>query len=100
MAYHVSLTARAERDLENLFGSINAAGSPAALRWFLRLQDAILALAESPYMGKAMREDATAREMIYGRKPHFYRIVYEVVESSQVVEVLTVWHGRRLPPRR
>ena len=100
MAYRVNLTARAERDLESIFGYINAVHSAAALRWFLRLQKTILSLADAPRLGKVTREDATAREVIYGRKPHHYRIVYEIVEAGQIVNVLTVWHGRRLPPGR
>jgi len=36
-----------------------------------------------------------ARHLLYGGKPHVYRIVF-VVENGTVY-VLHVWHGRRQP---
>src|SRR5436305_13048251 len=48
MAYLVSITSRAERDLTQLYSQINAENSSAALKWYLGLKEAILSLEEHP----------------------------------------------------
>lgn len=100
MAWHVELTARVLRELDILYGAINASDSAGAARWFARLEDTIALLATSPRMGKPTREDASVREIIYGNKPHFYRVLYELDHSSKRVYVLSIRHGRRLPETR
>lgn len=35
------------------------------------------------------------RHLLYGRKPHVYRVIYEIDESSCTVWVLTIRHGSR-----
>ncbi|MDQ2926454.1 MAG: type II toxin-antitoxin system RelE/ParE family toxin, partial [Acidobacteriota bacterium] len=69
MAYRVNLTDRANRDLDNLYGFIDATESVAAARWFSRLEDMIDSLATAPRMGKVTHEDKDVREVIYGNKP-------------------------------
>jgi hypothetical protein len=44
MAYHVSLTTRAQRDLAHLYGEIDSENSDAALKWYRGLKEAILSL--------------------------------------------------------
>ncbi len=48
MAYLVNLTARAERDLAQLYRQINAEDSDAALKWYRGFKEAILSLEEQP----------------------------------------------------
>ena len=48
MAYVVSITSRAERDLAHLYEEINAEYSDAALKWYRGLRGAILSLEEQP----------------------------------------------------
>jgi hypothetical protein len=48
MAYLVSITSRAERDLAHLYREINADHSDAALKWYLGLKEAILTLEVQP----------------------------------------------------
>ncbi len=98
MVYRVNLTDRASRDLDNIYGFINAMESAAAARWFSRLEDTIASLETAPRMGKVTREDKDVREVIYGNKPHFYRILYEIDESARRINILTIWHGKRNPP--
>ncbi|HZL25815.1 MAG TPA: type II toxin-antitoxin system RelE/ParE family toxin [Acidobacteriaceae bacterium] len=98
MVYLVNLTDRAARDLDIIYGFINVPGSAGAARWFSRLQSTISLLAAAPHMGKVTREDKAVREVIYGKKPHQYRILYEIIEDEHRIDVLTIWHGRRRPP--
>ena len=99
MTYRVDFTRRAHRDLDTLYGHISAAGSPGAAKWFNRLQETVSLLETTPLMGKVTREDADAREIIYGNKPHLYRIIYRVRERERRIVIVTIRHGRQLPPR-
>ena len=95
MAYRISFTRRAVRDLDQLYDSINAPGSEAAVRWFLKLQDAISLLASTPLMGMVTHEGASRRQLIYGNKPHFYRVIYKVDDDARLVTILQIRHGKR-----
>ena len=35
------------------------------------------------------------RQLLYGKEPHVYRVIYEVDEGRQAVLVLTLRHGVR-----
>ena len=35
------------------------------------------------------------RHLLYGKKPHVYRVIYEIEEQRQTVWVLTIRHGAR-----
>lgn len=98
MAWRVELTTRVLRELDTLYYAINTPESAGAERWFAGLEDTIALLASSPRMGKPTREDPTARELIYGNTPHFYRVIYELDEPTSTVYILSIRHGRRLPP--
>jgi plasmid stabilization system protein ParE len=99
MAYLVEFAARAVRDLETLYVEKNAAESNAAARWYNGLEQAVYALALYPYrchiVPEARRAKRKLRHLLYGNKPHVYRVIYEVDEKRQVVWVLTIRHGAR-----
>lgn len=95
MAYLVSFTARAERDFLSLYQEIDAENSDAALRWYLGLSDAILSLEEMPNRCPATPERAELRHLLYGHKPHVYRVIYRVLDKPKRVEVLHIRHGAR-----
>jgi plasmid stabilization system protein ParE len=97
MPYRVSFARRAALDLDQLYNSINAPDSQAAVRWFLKLEETIKLLAFTPRMGAVTRENPSRRQLIYGNKPHLYRVIYKVDDSAQTVTVLQIRHGRRLP---
>jgi toxin ParE1/3/4 len=99
MAYLVSITSRAERDLAHLYSQINAESSGAALRWYLGLKEAILSLEEHPRRCPAIRTKDKLRHLLYGRKPHIYRVIYRVLEKQNRVEVLHIRHGARRKPK-
>jgi toxin ParE1/3/4 len=99
MTYRVEFTARASRDLESLYEEKNAAESRAAARWFNGLEEAVGALASFPYRCPAAPEARKTirklRHLLYGKKPHVYRVIYEVDERRQTVSVLHIRHGAR-----
>jgi toxin ParE1/3/4 len=99
MAYLVEFSARAVRDLEVLYVEKNAAESHTAARWYNGLEKAVEALkvypdrcARAPETRKLKRE---LRQLLYGKKPHVYRVIYELDEDRHEVWVLTIYHGAR-----
>jgi toxin ParE1/3/4 len=99
MAYLVSITRRAERDLADLYHEIHAQHSGAAMEWYRGLKRAILSLESHPSRCPVTRKRDKLRHLLYGRKPHVYRVIFRVVERQKRVEILHVRHGarRKLP---
>ena len=95
MAYLVNVTLRAERDLALVFDAINAEHSDAALKWYWGLKEAILSLEEQPNRCPETPENARLRNLLYGNKPHIYRVIYRVSEKPKQVDVLHIRHGAR-----
>jgi plasmid stabilization system protein ParE len=101
MAYQVRLTPRALRDLERIYQHIEAEVSAQAFTWFNGLEAAITSLEQHPNRGPRTPEDKTLRHLLYGKKPHIYRIIYEVEGRTHTVNVLHIRHGAREKlPRR
>ena len=99
MAYRVELTARAARDLELIYLEKDAAESQAAARWYNRLEEVVSALGRYPYRCPAAPESRKMKRklwhLLYGKKPHVYRVIYEIDEQQQTVWVLTIRHAAR-----
>ena len=95
MAYLVNITSRAQRDLAHLYKEINAAHSDAALKWYRGLREAILSLEKQPNRCPVTREKDDLRHLLYGHKPHIYRVIYRVLARQKHVEVLHMRHGAR-----
>src|ERR1700730_10722872 len=95
MAYVVSISCRAERDLRILYEEINAEFSNAALKWYWGLKEAILSLEEQPNRCPVTRKKGELRHLLHGNKPHIYRVIYRVLERHKRVEVLHIRHGAR-----
>jgi plasmid stabilization system protein ParE len=97
MAYLVNFTERAERDFATLYEEIDAGDSDAASKWYKGLKRAILSLEKLPYRCPVTREKDQIRHLLYGRKPHIYRVLYRVLETRQQIEVLHIRHhaGRK-----
>jgi toxin ParE1/3/4 len=89
----------APRDLETLYLEKNAAESQASSRWYNGLEEAVYALASypdrCPVAPEARKLRRELRHLLYGKKPHDYRVIYEVDERRQTVWILTVRHGAR-----
>lgn len=100
MAYVVRIASRAERDLVSLYDEINASDSSAAQQWYESLKHAILSLAARPNRCPITPEDKKLRHLLYGRKPHIYRVIYRVNDRQKQVDVLHIRHGARRSFRR
>ena len=95
MAYRVNITARAERDFTCLFERIHAEHSDAAMMWYRGLKVAVLSLEKLPHRCPVIRKKDQLSHLLYGRKPHVYRVIYRVLENKKQVDVLHIRHGAR-----
>ncbi len=100
MAFRVRTTARAKRDLDDILTwLLSQEAGEAGLRWLQGLRETVATLADSPKRCALAPENAVfpfeVRQLLYGRKPHAYRIIFTIEENT--VFVLHVRHGRRQP---
>ena len=95
MKYRVRLTSRALRDMEAIYNFVEADDSRHAFAWFNRLAEAIYTLERFPDRGPAIPENKRLRHLLFGKKPHIYRIIYAVDKRNHVVNVLHIRHGVR-----
>jgi toxin ParE1/3/4 len=93
VAYRVNLAQRAERDLDLLFQAIEAEQSTAAFKWYQELKRAILSLQENPLRCPITPESKSLRHLLFGKKPHIYRVVYRVMQGTKTVHVIHIRHG-------
>ena len=84
---------RALRDLEDIYNHIHAADSKAAFRWFNGLNSAILSLEKNPERGTVTLESKQHRHLLYGKKPHSYRIIYTFEIDNHAVNIIHLRHG-------
>jgi toxin ParE1/3/4 len=95
MPYLVSTSAQAERDIEGIFSFIQADTSDRAADWFNGLLATIRTLGEMPQRCPPIPEDPEFRHLLYGKKPHIYRVIFGIDEAARVVTVFSVRHGAR-----
>ena len=99
LTYRVELARRAARDLASLYEEKHADEFDAAARWFNGLEKAVGTLENLPRRCPAAPESRKTgrqlRHLLYGRKPHVYRVIFEIDETQKVVRVLTIRHGAR-----
>ena len=97
MTYEVRLSSQAVRDLRSLYKEKQAETSQHAATWFRGLEEAIFSLEKSPHRGVLTPEDKSLRHLLYGNRPHIYRVIYSIDESSQRVNIAQIRHGARQP---
>jgi toxin ParE1/3/4 len=90
MAYHVDVTVRALRDLALIYRRIEAGASAQAARWFDGLEEAIFSLEEYPTRGPLTPENPALRQLLYGKKPYVYRIIYKIEQDTSTVRVVHI----------
>ena len=100
MAYEVRFARRAIRDLDSIYEAINAESSDAAESWFRGLEAEILSLETLPYRCAITPERETVRHLLYGNKPHVYRVLFTIDEEAKVVHVAQIRDGARHPLKR
>jgi plasmid stabilization system protein ParE len=71
--------------------------SQAAANWFNGLEDQIQSLANFASRGTLTEYDPNLHFVLYGNKPHIYRILYRIDEPSQSVAIRHIRHGARKP---
>jgi plasmid stabilization system protein ParE len=98
MAFRVEITPQAEEDANAILGwLLSQHAGETGLRWFLRLEEAIASLADLPRRCELAPESTSVpfeiRQLLYGKKPHVYRILFTI--DRDTVYVLRIRHGRR-----
>ena len=93
--FHVEILPRARRDLRHIYAWIHAENSREAHGWFNGLEAAIVSLVQHPARGPLIPENSRLRHLLYGKRPHVYRIIYAIDERRQVVSTIHIRHGAR-----
>jgi plasmid stabilization system protein ParE len=98
MAFRVKQTAQADKDLDGILEwLLEREAGDTGLRWFQRLKEALLSLNEMPHRCPIAPENKEfpyeVRQLLYGRKPHRYRVLF-AIEGDTVI-ILHIRHGRR-----
>jgi plasmid stabilization system protein ParE len=93
--YRVELAVNAVIDLDAIYGRIDAENSQGAAEWYNGLEELVFSLDRLPNRGMETIEDKTLRQLLYGNKPHVYRIIYLVNEAERRVFVAHIRHGAR-----
>lgn len=96
MEYRIDLADRAQRDLFAIYEFIHAESSAKAFEWFRGLERLIFSLEDQPDRGTSLPGNAKLRQLLYGNKPHIYRIIYTVEKRSRTVFILHLRHGARM----
>ena len=98
MAFRVEITARAKSDVGLILRwLLSQQADVAAQRWFQGFTDAVASLSNFPSRCPLAPESAIVpfevRQLIYGRKPHAYRVLFTI--EGDVVIVHHIRHGRQ-----
>jgi plasmid stabilization system protein ParE len=102
MDFRVELSEQAQRDIAAIYEWLQSQqAGDAGQRWFLALRAAVASLTNLPSRCPLAPENRDSpfevRYLLYGRRPHVYRILFAI--ESDVVQVLHIRHGRRRPVR-
>jgi toxin ParE1/3/4 len=102
MAFRVEITEEAEHDAKAILDwLISEEAGEAGLRWFQRLKEAIASLDIFPGRCPLAPENKDfpfeVRHLLYGRRPHVYRVIFRVESETETVYILHIRHGRRQP---
>jgi toxin ParE1/3/4 len=95
MVFRVELTTRAKRDLEEIAAYVEVEFFAAAATWFDGLYATLRSLERLPKRAMVLLMKPTVHQILYGNKPHVYRILFRVRAAQKVVRVLHVRHSRR-----
>ena len=95
MDYKVIYSPNAISDLAEIVRFVAQDDPQAALRLGKQLADNADSLARLPYRFQKFRRRAHVRKLVTGQ----YLILYRIVQTAKVVEILRFWHGARGTPR-
>ena len=102
MDFRVELSDQAQRDIAAIYDWLQSQqAGDAGEQWFLALRAAVTSLTNLPSRCPLAPENRDSpvevRHLLYGRRPHVYRILFAI--ERDVVQVLHIRHGRRRPVR-
>jgi plasmid stabilization system protein ParE len=102
MDFRVELSDQAQRDIAAIYDWLRSQqAGEASERWFVALREAIASLTNLPSRCPVAPENRDSpvevRQLLYGRRPHVYRILFAI--EGKAVQVLHIRHGRRRPVR-
>jgi toxin ParE1/3/4 len=99
MAYQIEFSAGAEEDLERLYEWIVVQAPSRGPLWFKNLVRSIYSLARQPYRcplaPENYQQDDGIRQLLFGKKPNVYRILYVIGNKQKAVYILHIRHGAR-----
>lgn len=100
MDFRVELSDQAQRDIAAIHDWLRSQqAGDAGKRWFVALRSAIASLANlpsrCPFAPESRDSPVEVRQLLYGRRPHVYRILFAI--EGDVVQVLHIRHARRRP---
>jgi plasmid stabilization system protein ParE len=99
VAYRVVLADTAKADANQIYDWIAERTPVTGPKWFEELLESLYSLESLPHRCPLAREAAeTGREircLLFGRRKHVYRILYDIDETQQVVRILHIRHGAR-----
>src|SRR5437867_3704748 len=99
MSYQVVILPEAERELYAAYLWIAESAPERATAWLQGLRAAIGTLSDYPRRCPLAPESAffteEIRQLLYGRRQHAYRVLFEVRDAKQTVYILHVIHGAR-----
>jgi plasmid stabilization system protein ParE len=103
MAFRVELSERAQADIAAIYDwLLSQQAGNAGERWFMALREAIASLSNLPTRCPVSPESRDSRvevrQLLYGRRPHVYRILFSI--EGDVVQVLHIRHSRRRTLRK
>jgi plasmid stabilization system protein ParE len=90
MAFHVEVTLKAYHDLSGILRwLLGEHAGEQGLSWYAGLNKAIDTLSEIPTRCPRAPENATSRReirhLLYGNKPHIYRILFTIRDDVVIV---------------
>lgn len=100
MDFRVELSDQAQHDIAAIYDwLVSQQAGDAGERWFVALRAAIASLATFPSRCPLAPENRDSpvevRQLLYGERPHVYRILFAI--EGEAVLVLHIRHGRRRP---
>lgn len=100
MVFRVDISAQAEREADEILQwLLSQHAGETGIRWFLALEEAIASLNKlperCPVAAESSRFPFEVRQLLYGRRPHVYRILFTI--AGDTVNILHIRHGRRKP---
>lgn len=99
MKYRVVIHAFAAEDLDRAFLWAAKRAMHTAFRWSQRLQRAIESLERQPQRCGLATENSKVgielRQLLFGRRPNVYRVIFTIDEDEDMVRVLRVVRAQR-----